>query len=169
MSTTITGKLNKDARVFQAGESTGFGMSIGVKYYDRKTKSNEWTNYKVAVFAKAEGQVNFYTTALVAGSVVEVSCQSCKIDSFDGTNGPVISIEMLDAKLGFIHTSDAPQAQQQPKQRPPQQRPPQQQQYQAPQQQQYQAPGAQGQGQSQQQQAGQAVDVNGDWADDVPF
>lgn len=165
MSTTITGKLNKDARVFQAGDSTGFGMSIGVKYYDRKTKSNEWTNYKVAVFAKVEGQVNFYTSSLVAGSVVEVSAQNCKIDSFQGNDGPVISIELLDAKIGFIHTSDAQQAPPQTKKRPPKQRPQQPQQYQP--------QGAQGQGQSQQPQAGQqqqqAVDVNGDWDDDIPF
>lgn len=169
MSTTITGKLNKDARVFQAGDSTGFGMSIGVKYYDRKTKSNEWTNYKVAVFAKAEGQVNFYTNSLVAGSVVEVSAQNCKIDSFQGNDGPVISIELLDAKIGFIHTGEAPQQQAKPK--PQQQRnqaPPQQQAYQ-PQQGAQQGQGRPAQQQPQQQAGRTLPDVNDDWSDDIPF
>lgn len=43
MATTVTIKLNKPANVFQAGESTGFGIRGGVRYYDRETKQNEWT------------------------------------------------------------------------------------------------------------------------------
>jgi len=42
MSTTITGKLNKAANEFQAGESVGFGVRVGVQYYDRETKQKEW-------------------------------------------------------------------------------------------------------------------------------
>ena len=37
MATTVTGKLNQAASIFQAGESTGFGLRIGVQYYDRET------------------------------------------------------------------------------------------------------------------------------------
>jgi len=70
MSTTITGKLNKTATQFQAGDSTGFGVRIGVKYYDRETKQSEWTNYECVIFAKAQAQIQFYQQALVEGSIL---------------------------------------------------------------------------------------------------
>ncbi len=110
MSTTVTGKLNKAASQFQAGESTGFGINIGVKYYDRETKADAWTNYQAAVFAKAPAQVQFYQQALVEGAIVEVSGDKLKIRQFQGNNGLSLSIELLDAKLGAVF---APQGQQQ--------------------------------------------------------
>mgnify|MGYP003637421345 FL=1 len=113
MATTITGKLNKPANEFQAGESTGFGIRIGVKYYDRQTKDNQWTNYSAVIFAKAPAQIDFYRQALVENSIVEVTCEQLKVDSFDGNNGPVLTIDMLNAKLGFVHTTGAPAQQQQ--------------------------------------------------------
>jgi len=134
MSTTITGKLNKPANQFQAGESTGFGIRLGVKYRDPKTKQDEWTNYSAVIFAKAPAQIQFYQNVLVEGSVVEVSCDQLKVDSFEGQNGPMLSIDMLNAKLGYVHSASqsaqqlAPQ--QQYNQSPQQQQP--QQNYQAP-------------------------------------
>ena len=132
MAISVTGKLNKAATQFQAGESTGFGVRLGVRYYDRETKQNEYTNYEAVIFAKAPNQVQFYQQALVEGSVIELSGTTQKIKSFDGQNGQVLSIEIHDAKLGFVHTGQqAPQQQggyQQPQQAP-------QQQYRAPQQQ----------------------------------
>jgi len=105
MATTITGKLNKEASVFQAGQdSTGFGLRIGVQYYDRETKQKEWTNYECAIFAKNGHQADFYKSALVAGSIVEVSGQQQKIKSFEGQNGTMLSIELIDAKVGYIGT-----------------------------------------------------------------
>ena len=124
MSTTVTGKLNKAASQFQAGESTGFGLRLGVKFYDRESKSEQWTNYEAAVFAKAPAQVQFYQQALVEGAIVEVSGDKLKIRQFQGNNGLSLSIELLDAKLGAVF---APQGQQAPQQRPAQQ--PQQQAY----------------------------------------
>ena len=112
MATTITGKLNKAANQFQAGESTGFGIRLGVKYRDPKTKQDEWTNYSAVIFAKAPGQVQFYQSALVEDSIVEVTCDQLKIDSFDGKNGPVLSIDMLNARLGYVYSQqqvNAPQ------------------------------------------------------------
>ena len=150
MSHTITGKLNKAASVFQAGDSTGFGIRLGVQYYDRETKQKEWTNYEAVVFAKAPAQVDFYTQSLIENSVVEVSGESLKIKQFQGQNGLSLSIEMVNAKVGFVHTGGAntmTQAQQggyqAPQQQAPQQFQPQQQggflnqPQQAPQQQQY--------------------------------
>jgi len=137
MATTITGKLNKAATQFQAGESTGFGLRLGVKFYDRETKSDQWTNFEAVVFAKAPAQVQFYQQALVEGAIVEVSGDKLKIRQFQGNSGLSLSIEILDAKLGavFAPQGQAPQQQrqqqaapvQQPSQQPaPQQRQPQQ-------------------------------------------
>ena len=110
MATTITGKLTKAANMFQAGESTGFGIRLGVKYRDPKTKQDEWTNYSAVIFAKAAGQIQFYQSALVENSVVEVSCDQLKIDSYDGSNGTSLTIDMLNARLGYVYTQQgAPQ------------------------------------------------------------
>jgi single-strand DNA-binding protein len=124
MATTVTGKLNKAATQFQAGESTGFGIRLGVKFFDRETKSDQWTNFEAVIFAKAPAQVQFYQQVLVEGAVVEVSGDKCKIRQFQGNNGLSLSIEILDAKLGFVHAPQQAQ-QQQPAQR--QQQPAQQQ------------------------------------------
>ena len=136
MSTTITGKLNKPANQFQAGESTGFSIRLGVKYRDPKTKQNEFTNYQAVIFAKAPAQIQFYNDVLVEGAVVEVTCEQLKIDSFEGNNGPMLSIDMLNARLGYVHSPNQQpaQAQQAPRQAPQQpqyqQQPQQQPQYQ---------------------------------------
>lgn len=127
MSITITGKLNKAATQFQAGDSSGFGLRLGVKFYDRESKSDQWTNYEAVIFAKAPAQVQFYQQALVEGAIVEVSGDKCKIRQYQGQNGLSLSIEILDAKLGFVHSPN-----QQPAQRP--QQPAQAPQYQQPQQ-----------------------------------
>lgn len=121
MAHTIVGKLNKNASIFQAGESTGFGIRLGVKYYDRETQQNEWTNYEAAIFAKQPNQIQFYQNALVEGSVIEVSGDSLKIKSFDGQNGQQLSIEILNAKLGYVHTGQHANNQQQYQQQQPQQ------------------------------------------------
>ena len=102
MATTITGKLNKAATQFQAGESTGFGLRLGVKYYDRETKMEQWCNYEAVVFAKAPAQIQFYQQALVEGAIIEISGDKQRIRQFQGANGLNLSIEILDAKLGFV-------------------------------------------------------------------
>tara|TARA_R110000850_G_scaffold29047_3_gene80480 strand:+ start:61 stop:549 length:489 start_codon:yes stop_codon:yes gene_type:complete len=117
MATTITGKLNKPANVFQAGDSTGFGIRLGVKYRDPKTKEDAWCNYSAVIFAKSAGQIQFYQNALIEGSIVEVSAEQLKVDSFQGKEGVILSIDMLNARLGYVHTvQGAPQQQQQQQQ-----------------------------------------------------
>lgn len=127
MATTVTFKLNKDATQFQAGDSVGFGIRGGVKFYDRQTKQDDWCNYEAVIFAKQQKQVEFYQSALVAGSIVEVTGQKQRIKQFQGNNGLSLSIELLDASIGFIGTAGAQQAQgqqqQQGYQQPQQQRP----------------------------------------------
>lgn len=159
MATTITGKLNRNATQFQAGESTGFGVGIGVQYYDRETKQKEFTNYEAVIFANQAAQIQFYQSALVEGSVIELSGESIKVKTFDGQNGQKITLELIGAKLGYVHTGQQPQ-QQQSYQQPAQQG------YQQPAQQQ-QAPQYQQQApQYQQQQQGYAPQQN---PNDPPF
>lgn len=120
MAFTKAFKITKEPRTFQAGESTGFQLSLGSQYYDRKKKQKEWANYKAVVFAKGN-QLGFYQQALVVGTIIELSADDLKIDNY---NPEYLSIELIDARVGGIFTGDTPQQ-------------PQQQQYNAPQQQQY--------------------------------
>lgn len=161
MATTITGKLNKPATQFQAGDSTGFGIRLGVKFYDRETKADAYTNFECVVFAKAPAQVQFYQNALVEGAVVEVTGEKLKIRQFQGNNGLSLSIELLDAKLGFVY---APQAAQQQRPAPqPQQRQQPQQGFNQPRQ----APPQGYQGQMPQQRPPMEPSI--DFEDDIPF
>lgn len=146
MAISVTGKLNKAANQFQAGDSTGFGVRLGVRYYDRETKQNEYTNYEAVIFAKAPAQVQFYQQALVEGSVIELSGTTQKIKSFDGQNGQVLSIEIHDAKLGFVHTGQ-----------------------QAPQQQSWGKPQQPNNGQPYNHQVPQNATGNNPWENDVPY
>ncbi len=118
MSVSITGKLNKAANEFAAGESVGFGLRLGQQYYDRETKQKEWTNYEAVIFAKAPAQIEFYRQALQEGAVVEVLGKRQKIRSFDGNNGTILSIEIIDASLESVNTGSqpAPQSAPQPQQ-----------------------------------------------------
>lgn len=165
MAHTITGKLNKAATQFQAGESTGFGLRLGVKFYDRATKADAWTNFEAVVFAKAPAQVKFYQDALIEGAIVEISGDKLAIKQFQGQNGLSLSIELLDAKLGFVY---APNQQQQQQQQPQRQAQQPQQGYQQPMQPQQTRQPPQGyQGQMPQQQFAQPQYQNFD--DDQPF
>lgn len=111
MAHTVTGKLNKAATQFQAGESTGFGIRIGEKHYNRESGQSEWTNYKAAVFAKNPNQIAFYQSALIEGAIVSVSGESIKIDRYQGQNGEVLTLELNGARVEFV---ESPQTQQKP-------------------------------------------------------
>ena len=105
---TITGKLNKSAHQFQAGESTGFGIRLGQKYRDRKTGQDEWTNYSAVIFAKSPSQINFYQKVLTTNAIVEVSGDTLRVDNYEGK----ITLEIQNARLGFVSggTESAPQS-----------------------------------------------------------
>tara|TARA_R110002049_G_scaffold203711_1_gene374339 strand:+ start:33299 stop:33805 length:507 start_codon:yes stop_codon:yes gene_type:complete len=111
MAHTIVGKLNQAATQFQAGDGTGFGVRVGVQYYDRETKHKEWTNFEAVIFANQAAQIQFYQSALVEGSVIELSGESIKIKTFDGQNGQKITLELIGAKLGYVHTGQSQGAQ----------------------------------------------------------
>ena len=102
MSHTVTFKLNKPAQQFAAGDSTGFGIRGGVKYYDRKTKTEKWTNYQAVVFAKSQNQIDYYANSLIEGAAVTVSGESIGVDEFQGNNGLVITLELNNARIEYI-------------------------------------------------------------------
>ncbi|HAU5492081.1 hypothetical protein QMS95_04420 [Cronobacter sakazakii] len=102
MAHSITVKLNKPAREFQAGESIGFNVRAGVQYYDRQSKKKEWTNYSAAVFARPGPQADYYRSVLVEGSIVELTGDSIKVDVYQGNNGQTITLELQNAKIGFV-------------------------------------------------------------------
>lgn len=101
---SITARINNPAREFQAGESIGFQVRLGVQYYDRQSKQKEWTNYSAALFAKAGPQADYYRSVLTEGSVIEVSGDSIKVDVYEGQNGQSITLELQNAKLGFAQS-----------------------------------------------------------------
>lgn len=101
MAHSITVRLNKPAREFQAGENIGFSIRAGVQYYDRQSKSREWTNYSAVVFAKPGAQADYYRSVLIEGGIVEVTGESIKVDVYQGQNGQSIALELLNAKIGF--------------------------------------------------------------------
>jgi len=102
MSHTVVFKLHKPAQQFQAGDSTGFGIRGGVKYYDRKTKSEKWTNYQAAVFAKNQQQIDFYAGNLIEGAVVTVSGESIAVEEFPGQQGLQITLGLNNARIEYI-------------------------------------------------------------------
>lgn len=113
MAHTITVRLNKPAREFQAGESIGFNIRAGVQYYDRQSQKKEWTNYSAVVFAKPGNQADYYRNVLVEGGIVEVTGESIKVDVYQGQNGQSITLELLNARIGFATSGASQQTPQQ--------------------------------------------------------
>lgn len=107
MAHSITVRLNKAAREFQAGDSIGFNIRAGVQYYDRQSKQKEWTNYSAAVFAKPGAQADFYRSVLVEGGIVEITGENIKVDVYQGQNGQSITLELLNARIGFATNGNA--------------------------------------------------------------
>jgi len=108
MSHTVTAKLNQPARQHQGPAGTTFFVSLGEKNYNHKTKTNEWTNYDAALFAK-DAQVQFYADALVENAIVSVSGTGIILDASNPEYKPKLVIQ--DAKLGFVHSPQGTQQQ----------------------------------------------------------
>lgn len=107
MSHTVTAKLNQAARQHQGQAGTTFFVSLGEKNYDFKNKTNVYTNYDAALFAK-DAQVGFYASALVEGAIVSVTGSGIILDDSNKEYKPKLAIQ--DAKLEFVNS---PQGQQQ--------------------------------------------------------
>lgn len=103
MSHSVTGKLHHPARQFQAGQYMGFGLSVGVKYFDKQQNQEFYTNYEAVVFAKDPKQLEFYQSALVAGAIIEINGDKQRVKQYPVTGGGMqVSIEILNAKIGYI-------------------------------------------------------------------
>ena len=126
MSHTIPFKLQKPAHEFQAGESTGFGIRCGIKARNPSTKTDEWTNYECALFAKTPAAIDFYRANLIEGALAVVSGDKLLVKQFQGQQGFQITLSLQNATLEAITTGRAPDAAQQanakaaPAQRPAQ-------------------------------------------------
>lgn len=108
MAHSITVRLNKAAREFQAGDSIGFNIRAGVQYYDRQSKQKEWTNYSAVVFAKPGAQADYYRNVLIEGGIVEITGDNIKVDVYQGQNGQSITLELLNARIGFANSGGHP-------------------------------------------------------------
>ena len=110
---TVPFRLNENAKEFVAGEYIGFGIRTGIKYQDQKTKSDEWTNYKAAIFAKSPAQIAFYRANLIKGALVVVTAEKQMVETFQGQNGLQTAIKLLNANVVAAKTDRAPDAAQQ--------------------------------------------------------
>ena len=106
MSHTVTAKLNQAARQHQGQAGTTFFVSLGEKNYDFKNKTNVYTNYDAALFAK-DAQVGFYASALVEGAIVSVTGSGIILDDSNKEYKPKLAIQ--DAKLEFVHSPQGTQ------------------------------------------------------------
>ena len=114
MSHTVLFRLRSNAREFQAGDSVGFSISTGVKYYDSKEKTEKWTNYEAAVFARNDRQIQYYRDSLVAGNAAVITGDKQAIRLWENNGKSGQSIVLLDCKLSdVIRSSDNGQPQQQ--------------------------------------------------------
>lgn len=102
MSHTVAFKLNKPAQQFAAGDSQGFGIRGGVKFYNRTTKAEEWTNYEAVIFAKHQNQIDFCAKNLVADAVITISGDSIQVKQFNGNNGLQITLALNNARIEYI-------------------------------------------------------------------
>jgi single-strand DNA-binding protein len=153
MSHSVTAKLNRPANEHAGQNGITFFVGLGEKNYDFKQKTNVYTNYDAALFAK-DGQADFYRSALVEGAIVTVSGTGLILDI---SNAQYPKLQIQDAKLGFVHSPEGQtgtQAQGGFQQQAPQQQQGGFQQQQAPQQQQQAAPQQQQGGFAPQQQQG---------------
>lgn len=102
MAHTVAFKLNKPAHLINGQDSTGFGIRGGVKFYNRKTKAEEWTNYEAVIFSKNQAQIDYLQGNLIEGAVVTVSGETIAVNVFNGQNGQKITLALNNARLDYI-------------------------------------------------------------------
>lgn len=112
MSHSVTAKLNRAANEHAGQSGVTFFVGLGEKNYDFKQKTNVYTNYDAALFAK-DAQIEFYRSALVEGAIVTVSGTGLILDI---SNAQYPKLQIQDAKLGFVHSPEGSAQQQAPNQ-----------------------------------------------------
>ncbi len=120
MTITVTGKLNKPARQHPLdGGASMFFVDIGRQVYNRKLGEKEWVNYSAGLYAK-DNQATFYAQTLIEGAVVSISAPDVLLDMPDNPEYKP-RLNMVDAKLEFVFSSNAQPQQAAPMQQAPQQ------------------------------------------------
>lgn len=110
---TVPFRLNENAQEFQAGEYIGFGLRTGVKYQD-KNKQDQWTNYKAAIFAKSQAQIDFYRANLIKGALVVVTAEKQEVEIFTKQSGETVAaIKLINGNIVAVKTDRSPDAAQQ--------------------------------------------------------
>lgn len=164
----VTGELRKPPYIKdgcgQDGQSKMYVLELSEVIKDYQTQEKSYTNYSAMIFAKSQGQKDYYDKSLVEGNWVSLTADKLKVDVSDC--GQYIKLRMENARVencGYIDAGQQQSHQQGQQQAPAQQRGG----YnQAPQQAAPQQGGFQQQGQQQQ---AKAPDLDQGWDDDISF
>ena len=173
----VTGELRKAPYIKdgcgQDGQSKMYILELSEVIKDYQTGEKSYTNYSAMIFAKSQGQKDYYDKSLIEGNWVSLTADKLKVDVSDC--GQYIKLRMENARIescGYIDTN-----QQAPAAAPQQQGGFQQQATakhqggynQAPQQQQQQQPMQQQAPQQGVPQQAKAPDLDEGWDDSIPF
>jgi len=156
----VTGELRKQPYIKdgcgQDGQSKMYILELSEVIKDYQTGEKSYTNYSAMIFAKSQGQKDYYDKSLVEGNWVSLTADKLKVDVSDC--GQYIKLRMENARVencGYIDTNKQAPAQQQGGYN------------QAPMQQQATQQGFHQPPQGQQQSKAPALDAG--WDDDIPF
>ncbi len=101
MAHTVSGELRKAPFIKpgcgQDGQSTMFAVELSEMMKDYQTGEKVYTNYKAVIFAKTQGQVDYYNSALVEGNFIVVTSEKLKIDV--SQCGQYTKLNMENARL----------------------------------------------------------------------
>lgn len=107
MAHTVSGELRKAPFIKlgcgQDGQSTMFAVELSEVMKDYQTGEKVYTNYKAVIFAKTQGQIDYYNSVLVEGNFIVVTAEKLKIDV--SPCGQYTKLNMENARLenaGYI-------------------------------------------------------------------
>lgn len=107
MAHTVSGELRKAPFIKpgcgQDGQSTMFAVELSEMMKDYQTGEKVYTNYKAVIFAKTQGQIDYYNSVLVEGNFIVVTAEKLKIDV--SPCGQYTKLNMENARLenaGYI-------------------------------------------------------------------
>ena len=118
MSHTVSGLIRKAPHVQQGQNSNGnytmFAFELSEFNKGIQGTEDSYTNYKVALFAKTQGAIDFHAKAIAEGSFVVINCDKLMIDEQTGNDGRVfIKLKMMNANLSDFNNPNQQSAPQQ--------------------------------------------------------
>lgn len=121
MAHTVSGELRKAPFIKpgcgQDGQSTMFAVELSEMMKDYQTGEKAYTNYKAVIFAKTQGQIDYYNSVLVEGNFIVVTAEKLKIDV--SPCGQYTKLNMENARLenaGYVAANQAQGQSNQPQQ-----------------------------------------------------